>query len=98
LKRTSVNCGTPEEGAGVTEADKAGVVLAGEAAGVLALVGEETGGDSSCANEIEAMTRPNTTTSLVLIGLKENHREFTLAGQADRYFCATEIAVIVDLV
>ena len=32
LKSTSLNCGAPEEGAGVTEADNGGVVLAGDAA------------------------------------------------------------------
>ena len=48
LKRTSVNCGAPPEGAGVTEADNGGVVLAGDAAaGELALIGADAGGDSS---------------------------------------------------
>ena len=48
LKRTSVNCGAPEEGAGVTEADNGGVVLAGDAAaGELAVAGADAGGGSS---------------------------------------------------
>jgi len=48
LKRTSVNCGETEDGAGVTEADNGGVVLAGEAAGGdPAAAGGDAGGDSS---------------------------------------------------
>jgi hypothetical protein len=48
LKSTSVNA--LEEGAGVTEADNGGVVLAGDpAGGEPAAAGAEAGGDSSCA-------------------------------------------------
>jgi len=48
LKSTSVNCGAPEDGAGVTEADNGGVVLTGETAGgAPALIGADAGGDSS---------------------------------------------------
>jgi len=48
LKTTSVNWGVPEDGAGVTEADNGGVVLAGDAAaGEPALIGADAGGDSS---------------------------------------------------
>jgi hypothetical protein len=48
LKSTSVNCGAPEEGAGVTEADNGGVVLAGDTAGgEPPLIGTDAGGDSS---------------------------------------------------
>jgi len=47
LKRTSVNCGAPADGAGVTEADSGGVVLAGDAAAEVALIGADAGGDSS---------------------------------------------------
>ena len=48
LKRTSVSCGALEEGAGVTEADNAGVVLTGDAAGGdPAGADAEPGGDSS---------------------------------------------------
>jgi hypothetical protein len=48
LKSTSVNWGAPEEGAGDTEADSGGVVLAGDAAaGDPAAAGDEAGGDSS---------------------------------------------------
>jgi len=48
LKRTSVNCGAPEDGAGVTEADNGGVVLTGEATGGdPAAAGADAGGDSS---------------------------------------------------
>jgi len=71
LKSTSVNCGAPEVGAGVagvTDADNGGVVLSGEAAGRdPPAAGEDAGGDSSCANEIEASNRPDTTASRVLI-------------------------------
>ena len=41
LKSTSVNCGAPEDGAGVTEADNGGVVPAGDAAGGDPRVGEQ---------------------------------------------------------
>jgi len=53
LKRTSVSCGAPEVGAGVTEVDNGGVVLTGETAvgGDPAAAGADAGGDSSCANE-----------------------------------------------
>jgi len=48
LKSTSVSCDAPEDGAGVTEADNGGVVLAGDAAGGdPALSGADAGGDSS---------------------------------------------------
>ena len=48
LKSTSVSCGAPEEGAGVTEAENGGVVVAGDTAGgELALPGADAGGDSS---------------------------------------------------
>jgi len=48
LKSTSVNWGAPADGAGVTDADKGGVVLAGDAAaGELPLTGADAGGDSS---------------------------------------------------
>jgi len=40
LKSTSVNCGVVAEGDGVAADDKAGVVLAGEAAGGAAAAGE----------------------------------------------------------
>src|SRR6266481_4869291 len=71
-KSTSVNCGAPEDGAGVTEADSVGVVLSGEAAvRGPAPAGEEAGGDSSCAKQIEARIRPDMTTSRVLIIGKE---------------------------
>ena len=46
LKRTSVSCGAPEDGAGVTDADNCGTVLAGDAAG------DAGGGDSSCPNAV----------------------------------------------
>ena len=59
LKSTSVNCGAPEDGARVTEADNDGVVPAGDAAGGdPAATGAEAGGDSSCANEIEQTNKP----------------------------------------
>src|SRR2546430_15020578 len=68
LKRTSVNCVAPEDGAGVTEADIGGVVFAGElAGGEPALIGADAGGDSSCANKLEAINRPKIKTSRVLI-------------------------------
>src|SRR5213075_597602 len=72
LKSTSVNCGAPEDGAGVTETDKGGVVLAGDAAGGdPADAGADAGGDSSCANEIERPTnKPKIETNRVLISLR----------------------------
>src|ERR1700736_1102436 len=74
LKSTSVNCGAPEVGAGVTEADNAGLVLSGDAAGrAPAAAGEEPGGDSSWAKEIEVSSRPDTTASRVIINWRGNH-------------------------
>jgi len=59
LKSTSVNCGAPEDGAGVTEADNGGVVAAGDAAGGdPAAAGVEAGGDSSCATASEQTNKP----------------------------------------
>jgi hypothetical protein len=59
LKRTSVNCGAPAEGAGATEADNGGVVLAGDATGgEPAATGAEAGGDSSWASETEQTNKP----------------------------------------
>jgi hypothetical protein len=73
LKSTSVNCGVPEDAAGVTEADNGGVVLAGDAAaGELALIGAEAGGDSSCPSNIERLTnKPKIRATRVLIRLKD---------------------------
>jgi len=68
FKSTSANCGAPEVGAGMTEADNDGVVLSDEAAGRdTPAAGDDAGGDSSCAKEIEASNRPDTTASRVLI-------------------------------
>ena len=48
LKRTSLSCGAPDEGTGVTDADNGGVVLTGDAAGGdPAAAGADAGGDSS---------------------------------------------------
>ena len=68
LKRTSPSCGAPVDGAGVTEAESGGVVAAAEATGDDPPdAGEEAGGDSSCAKEMEARSRPDTTVTRVLI-------------------------------
>jgi len=53
LKSTSVSCGTVGEGAGVTEEESGGVVLADDAAGETLLIGGRPGGVSSCADRIE---------------------------------------------
>ena len=47
LKSTSVSCGTLGEGAGVSEEESGGVVLAGDAAGDATLIGKRPGGVSS---------------------------------------------------
>ncbi len=72
LKSTSVNCGAPAEGAGVTEADNGGVVLAGDAAaGEPAAAGADAGGDSSCASETERVTnKPKIEANRVLMRMK----------------------------
>jgi hypothetical protein len=69
LKSTSVNWGTLDDGAGVTEAERAGVVLAGEtAAGDDAPpAGEDAGGDSSWAKEMVLIKRAGIKVSRVLI-------------------------------
>src|SRR6266404_3067235 len=98
LKSTSVNCGAPEVDAGVTDAESAGVVFSGEAAGRgAAPAGEEAGGDSSCARQIEARIRPDMTTSLVLIVGREIMAICGCRASASR-FCPVENTRIVDLV
>ena len=84
LKRTSDNCGAPEEGAGVTEADNGGVVLAGAAtAGEPAVAGADAGGDSSWANAIEKPTnKPKIRATRVLISVKLSGWRFSVAEQA----------------
>jgi len=68
LKRTSVSFGAAEVGDGLTEADGGGAVLAGETAGdEPALVGDDAGGDSSCADEIEQTSKPTTKPSRMFI-------------------------------
>jgi hypothetical protein len=86
LKSTSVNCGAPEEGAGVTEADNGGVVLAGDAAaGAPGAAGADAGGDSSCANEIERPTNEaKIRTTRVLIGLRNKSWQCHTVEQASR--------------
>jgi len=83
----------------VTEAESAGVVATGEAAGAddSAAAGAG-GGDSSCAKEIAANSRPDTTASRMVISVENKSSRFELVGQADRCFCATKIPRIVDLV
>ena len=71
LKSTSVNWGAPDDGAGVTDADKAGDVLAGDAAADAAAAGDEAGGDSSWAREIVLIKKAEITTVRVVIGLEE---------------------------
>ena len=71
LKSTSLPCGTPVEGAGVTEADNGGVVLAGDAAaGEPAAAAAEASGDSSCANESEQINKPKIEANRVLISVR----------------------------
>jgi hypothetical protein len=65
LNRTSVNCAGPDDGAGVTEADNAGVVLAGEADGA---AGDEAGGDSSWARQSVLIKKAEIAATRMLIG------------------------------
>src|SRR5437667_12131606 len=53
LKSTSVSCGAVGEGAGVTEEESGGVVLADDHAGEALLNGGGPGGASSCADRTE---------------------------------------------
>src|SRR5258708_16030761 len=53
LKSTSVSCSTVAEGAGVTEEESGGVVLADDAAGEALLIGGGPGGVFSCAGKIK---------------------------------------------
>jgi hypothetical protein len=57
LKRTSLSCGAPGDGTGVTEADNGGVVLTGDAPGEAPLTGAALGGVSSCAERELAVAR-----------------------------------------
>ncbi len=71
LKRTSLICGVPGEGTGVTEADNGGVVLTGDALGEAAAVGAAPGGVSSWASEIERLTnKPKIKAYRVIIRLR----------------------------
>ena len=70
LKRTSVNCGAPELGAGVIEADNGGVVPTGEAARDAPAAAGDAGGDSSWAKEIEQTRKALTKASRLLIGVE----------------------------
>ena len=81
LKSTSVSCGVPEEGIGVTDADIAGVVATGAAAGDAAVPGEEAGGDSSCAKEIVLIKRAEIKAIRVLIGSERNDDDLRLKGK-----------------
>jgi hypothetical protein len=84
LKSTSVNCGAPEDGAGVTEADNGGVVLIGEAAGgEAALTGADAGGVSSWAKRAE-VTNKSATKNRILIRWMMFIPLFAVVGQAHR--------------
>jgi hypothetical protein len=98
LKRMSVSCGAPEDGAGVTEADSGGVVLPGEAAGgEPAVTGAEAGGVSSCAKEIEASNRPDTTASRVVINWRANHRDLPPEGKQIAAFARRQSRLLSTL-
>jgi hypothetical protein len=86
LKSTSVNCGAPEDGAGVTEADNGGVVLAGDAAaGEVAVIGADAGDDSSCANETERLANEaKIRATRVVISLRNKSWQFHAVEQAPR--------------
>jgi hypothetical protein len=104
LKSTSVNCGAPADGAGVTEAENGGVVLAGDAdAGEPALIGADAGGDSSWANETERPTNEaKIRATRVLISLRNKSWQFRAVEQAPRLQISVatflERRNIVDLV
>jgi hypothetical protein len=53
LKRTSVSCKALGEGAGVTDEESGGVLLAGDAIGEAPVMSERLAGVSSCAGRIE---------------------------------------------
>src|SRR5438128_3627638 len=57
LKKTSLSCGAPDEGAGVTEADNGGVVSTGDALAEAPLTGAAGGGVSSWAERELAVAR-----------------------------------------
>ena len=60
-----MSCGAPDEGIGVTDADKAGVVLAGDTD---CAAGDEAGGDSSWARQIVVIKRAEIKATRRLIG------------------------------
>lgn len=69
LKRTSVSDGAPVDGAGLILEEAGGVVAAGDVACAESeLDGEEAGGDSSCANEMEQISKAGIKISRVFIG------------------------------
>ena len=60
-----MSCGAPDDGTGVTDADKAGVVFAGDADGA---AGDEAGGDSSWARQTVVIKRAETNATRKVIG------------------------------
>jgi hypothetical protein len=95
LKRTSVNRGAPVVGTGLTDADSGGVVLRGDPAGdEPAPVGEEPGGDSSCAKQIDARIRPDITISRILISVEDKSWRFAVGGQARRTFAPRQTRLL----
>ena len=81
LKSTSVNGGAADDGAGVTDADNAGVVLAGEVAAGAPVLGDEAGGDSSWANETVEIKRAENKATRIVIGWRKNHDELPFQGK-----------------
>src|ERR1700730_5922274 len=85
LKRTSVSVGGPDDGTGVTDADRGGAVRDGDATGDdPPAAGDEAGGDSSCAIPTVLIKKAKAKASLVLISVEHKSCRFAVRGQAHR--------------
>ena len=85
LKRTSLSCGAPGEGTGVTEADNGGVVLTGDALAEAPLAGAAGSGVSSCAARIEATQIESSkmqNESRKVLDMTRDNADFCVGGQA----------------
>ncbi len=80
LKSTSVSCGVPEEGTGVTDADKAGVVLAGDADDARLAVTRRAV-ILPGRGKLYKIKRAEMRATRVVIGWRRNHGDLRLKGK-----------------
>lgn len=87
LKRTSVSCGAPGAGVGVTLEDKGGVVFTGEALGDAPPTGDTLGGVSSWASRVD-------TAQIETNNMQNRYKPFMLCSVRDaEIFAMSEMRV-----